>query len=191
MIQAPEWYLDAFEYNSSTKMLSIKSGGYNFNSPPDHGDYGDIFIKTGPTAPLYGDTHGSTGNTVGPNSNGYDYVFDFDMASGDYLLYSIDENSQVISAYEPLNQGSSPWRYESDGVLVKTQDAVVDFTNLTLSGFDLSFLDGQEFWVHNTMQCGNDNLMGHYAPVPEPATMLLFGTGLVGLAGMARKRKQK
>ena len=34
-------------------------------------------------------------------------------------------------------------------------------------------------------------LVGTYAPVPEPATMLLFGTGLIGLAGMAQKRKQK
>jgi uncharacterized protein (DUF111 family) len=39
------------------------------------------------------------------------------------------------------------------------------------------------------MKCGNDNLMGHgTTPVPEPATMLLLGVGVMGLGVLSRKK---
>jgi len=59
------------------------------------------------------------------------------------------------------------------------------------AGVDLSFLDpAQQFVAHYTMGCGNDNLMGRgtTAPVPEPATMLLFGSGIFGMAALRRRK---
>jgi hypothetical protein len=44
--------------------------------------------------------------------------------------------------------------------------------------------DGGETWV----QIRGDLSSLNAAPVPEPATMLLVGSGLIGLAGYGRKK---
>ena len=49
-----------------------------------------------------------------------------------------------------------------------------------------SFRLTNAYWVLDDLTFARDS----QTPIPEPATMLLFGTGLVGLAGIRRKFKK-
>ncbi len=135
-----------------------------------------------------------------------------------YNVYTIDSSSKVLTAYYHQNQGSSPWRYVSGGTKILSGGIIKYSTGLTdqETGFkgdlfdtsgtdlggshnklvvDLGFLlpqgsnDSVNFTVHYTMGCGNDNIMGKgIIPNPEPATLILFGFGLLGIAGVCRKK---
>ncbi|GEM_PF-4983620 len=61
----------------------------------------------------------------------------------------------------------------NDRSQIVTWDVVFDLTNLP-TDYDYKI-----------------NVSGKLAPVPEPATILLFGAGLIGIAGIARRNMKK
>lgn len=206
MVTGQDWDLEAFFLDDN---ILTMLGGFDFQNGR-FGGYaqvysGDIFIDIDGDA-IFGDIHNNatSGHKKVSDTYGYDYVFDLNFNDFSYKLFELDADSRTQTSYYSQNQGSNPWRYYDGGkeiaassFVYKTSltDAQTGFTgglHNVVTGIDLTPLGlkpSTEFIAHFTQGCGNDNLMGKgQTPVPEPATMMLMGIGLISLAGISRKR---
>ncbi len=138
------------------------------------------------------------GGTVRDDNGNYAYAGpEGDPVSDDTKFIFAAFMSDVFGAINPYFIQRTIWWLEGE---TNGSDSYYDYLMTTAmdSAFDASGWNIQAVNLSLNGEDSQSQLVGEFvgggtppAPVPEPATMLLLGTGLIGLAGIGRKKIKK
>jgi len=157
---------------SGSTLTAIIEGG----SPKVVGDLGTVAFSTGALNKGGSLTMGGTfagGGTFTVTGNGSNGVPTGTLFSGSF-------SGPVSWALVTLSNGTHS--YTLTGTLTGTADGV-SVAGVTVQ---LTINTGKGFFDGSTMIAGGDTTI--VGSVPEPSTVALLGTGLLGLAGMMRRK---
>lgn len=203
---------------TSTSLTAIVTGPFFgfVNTDTNISSYnirpGDLFLSNDGWSPYSTGTtdyHYASDNAA--NGEDWEYVISMENntgSSGSIKLYTVNDAGDIVFPEEVLTglADTSAYRTGQEYKYNKAQDQMslgigtwnitgnsltyyLDLT--TVSGTTLAdlFKNDGELGVHWGMTCGNDVIEG-VGTVPEPATMILFGTGILGLAGISRRKNK-
>jgi len=204
VIGAPYFNVDSMTVTRSGNAWSVAiTGAYfgNYLNPAVDGGLpsrlgpGDLYINSTGWSATQGPAGHYETDTFNP-SEGWNYVVT--NVDGNWGLYRLDYSTIVPTTVAPqldpdryVFRNTQAWRGGADDYIGAATYAV------SSAGLIFTFNTGNEYFAddvgfHWTMQCGNDVIEGKaHVSVPESGTMILLGTGLVGLAGYGRKRFRK
>ncbi len=154
----------------------------------DTNDYGANWTNF-----LTGD--GNNGFVAGTNRSGYNLLTDSISTSTSHASFlTITGNAYFSSIFDIIHD---------DGIILKIQKNANTWVTFD-SSTPTSELDSKFHLSDYSLSAGNYNFKLYYeawngtpevlkanfgTPVPEPATMLLFGAGIASLAGVARRKR--
>lgn len=107
-----------------------------------------------------------------------DYEWSRDKSSGDESANIVQNLLWYFEAEKDLDRSSDTWQFFRN--VFRDQYRADPSISGTVKV--LNIMDGETF--------KQSLIVGEQQPVPEPATLLLMGSGLMGIVGLARRRKK-
>ena len=146
--------------------LGWDSQGFNHADGPEWKGWAYVFVKNTTLDP-WGDFHFK--------------IFSYDGSN----VSAVDFRDAGMGGFDPISTQTLS-SYTIDNTVVGAEMSLYFYNDPVMPGQVAQF----QVWTDNTTTQGNFGLMIHPSPVPEPSSMLALSGSLLGLAGLAWRRRK-